>query len=91
MIGATPANEIDTIKKAFDDNLTQDEQNNIPHFYAVGGLDYDKMSFKHKIMMKGLLIVLKNKQPERYNIISKSFDARDFRYLNDLVKYVNEM
>lgn len=91
MVGATPLNETDTIQKAFDSNLTQDEQNSIPHFYAVGGLDYDKMSLKHKMMMKGLLLVLKNKQPKLCEVISKSFDACDFNYLDELVKCVRGM
>lgn len=89
--GATPVSEVDAIQKAFDGNLTQDEQNNIPYFYAVGGLDYDKMRFKHKIMMKGLLLVLKNKQPELYKVISKSFDGCDFGYLDRLVECVREI
>lgn len=89
--GATPINEVDTIQKAFDGNLTQEEQNSIPHFYAVGGLDYENMSLKHKIMMKGLLLVLKNKQPELYEVISKPFDGCDFSYLDGLVECVRGM
>ncbi|WP_288635300.1 hypothetical protein [Intestinibacter bartlettii] len=46
------------------------------------------MSFKHEMMMKGLILMLKNKQPEFCEIISKSFDASDFSYLDGLVECV---
>ena len=91
MTGATPLDESDTIQKAFDTNLTKDEQNKILHFYATSGLNYEKMSFKHKMMMKGLILMLKNKQPTFCEMISKSFDASDFIYLNGLLKCVRGM
>ena len=47
-----------------------------------------QMSFKHEMMIKGLILMLKNKQPEFCEIISKSFDASDFSYLDGLVEYV---
>ncbi|WP_455543189.1 flavodoxin domain-containing protein [Intestinibacter sp.] len=89
--GATPASETDTIQKFFDDNLSEQEQKNIPHFYAVSGLDYEHMSFKHKMMMKGLLFVLKRKESDMYNDIHQSFDACDFSYLDALVDCVKAM
>lgn len=89
--GATQISDVDTIQKAFDDNLSKEEQEIIPHFYAVGGLDYDKMSVKHKIMMKGLLMMLKKKDPDSYKAICKSFDGCDFGYLDELVSCVRNM
>ena len=47
-----------------------------------------QMRFKHKMMMKGLILMLKNKQPEFCEMISKSFDANDFSYLDGLVECV---
>lgn len=49
------------------------------------------MRFKHKMMMKGLILMLKNKQPEFCEIISKSFDASNFSYLDGLVECVRGM
>ena len=46
------------------------------------------MRFKHKMMMKGLILMLKNKQPEFCEMISKSFDANDFSYLDGLVESI---
>ncbi|WP_303395567.1 hypothetical protein [Intestinibacter bartlettii] len=46
------------------------------------------MSFKHEMMMKGLILMLKNKQPTFCEMISKSFDASDFIYLDGLVECV---
>lgn len=46
------------------------------------------MSFKHEMMIKGLILMLKNKQPEFCEMISKSFDANDFSYLDGLVECV---
>ena len=91
MTGATPMDEHDTIQKVFDTNLTKDEQNKIPHFYAASGLNYEKMNFKHKMMMKVFILMLKNKQPEFYEIISKSFDNSDFSYLDGLVECVRSI
>lgn len=89
--GATDIGETDTIQAAFDGNLSKEEQENIPCFYAVGGLDYDKMSLKHKVMMKGLLLVLKKKDPTAYQAICKSFDGCDFGYLDGLLECVRNM
>ena len=89
--GATDMNDSDTIQRAFDSNLSKEKQESIPHFYALGGLDYDNMCFKHKVMMKGLLMMLKKKNPTAYNAISKSFDGCDFKYLSSLVDCVKSM
>lgn len=89
--GATEASDVDTIQKAFDGNLSKEEQEIIPHFYAVGGLDYDKMSLKHKVMMKGLLMVLKKKDTRAYQAICKSFDGCDFGYLDGLLECIRNM
>lgn len=89
--GATAIDDKDTIENAFDNNLSKEEQNEIPHFYAIAGLNYDKMSFKHKMMMKGLLMVLKKKDTSAYEAICNSFDACDFKYLEELVNCVKNM
>ena len=47
-----------------------------------------QMRFKYKMMMKRLILMLKNKQPEFCEMISKSFDASDFSYLDGLVECV---
>ena len=49
------------------------------------------MRFKHKMMIKGLILMLKNKQPEFCEMISKSFDASDFSYLDGLVESVRRI
>ncbi|MGN1033318.1 MAG: flavodoxin domain-containing protein [Intestinibacter sp.] len=89
--GATAICETDTIQGIFDGNLTKEEQEIIPHFYAVSGLNYDKMNLKHKVMMKGLLLVMKKKDPQVYETICKSFDACDFGYLDGLLECVKTM
>ena len=40
---------------------------------------------------EGFILMLKNKQPEFCEIISKSFDASDFSYLDGLVECVRGM
>ena len=47
-----------------------------------------QMRFKYKMMMKRLILMLKNKQPEFCEMISKSFDASDFSYLDGLVESI---
>lgn len=50
--GATPAEFKDTVKQALDQNFTEEEKNSIPAYYFQSGLNYEKMSFKSKMMMK---------------------------------------
>lgn len=50
--GATPAEAKEMIAKAMDANLTPEEQKIIPVFYFQAGLNYDKMSFMSRMMIK---------------------------------------
>lgn len=50
--GATPQNGADTIAKARNDNFSREEHQRIPFFYLEGGIDYDKMSFFNRFILK---------------------------------------
>ena len=63
-------------------------------FYCPGGIDYDKMGFLSKCMMKAMaksLINNKNNSEEERKageLIMNSFDAVDMKYAENIVSYV---
>ncbi len=59
--GATPAEEAAIVKKAMDMNFTEEERKKIPAFYFQSGLNYEKMSLKYRLMMKGFVSMLRKK------------------------------
>jgi menaquinone-dependent protoporphyrinogen IX oxidase len=50
--GGTPASEADVIEKIWSNNITNTDLKLIPHFYMQSGLDYEKMGFVDKSIMK---------------------------------------
>ena len=44
--------EADIVEKMKETNLNEDEEERIPFFYFEGGLDYDRMGFINKRLMK---------------------------------------
>lgn len=95
--GATPNEATEMIDKAKEQNLTPEEMGKIPFFYMQSGLDYDKMGFVSKKMMKMLLRMLNNKKDktvedeEMLKAISHSFDACDRSKIEPLVEFVRAM
>lgn len=86
--GASPVNSPD-IPLALEKNFPKGCA--IQTFYFQGGLDYDKMGFVSKTMMKMLCRSIKNKkdrtpqEDEMLNMISHSYDCSDRKYITDLV------
>lgn len=95
--GAAPADAPETediLKKIWEQNLTAEERDRIPHFYMQAGLCYEKMPFIDRIMMKGLASMLKKKKDKDENdaamakAIESSFDISDRKYITPLVDYL---
>lgn len=91
--GATPANHKDIEEKT--NAFVLDEVKDIVKpFYCPGGVDYDKMGFLSKCMMKAMaksLINNKNNSEEEREageLIINSFDAVDMKYAENIVSYV---
>jgi len=96
-VGAAPADAESTINKLWADNFTESEINTIPHFYMQGGLDYDKMSFVSRSVMKTIAKLLskkKDKTEEEADFeqaISASCNNSSKEYVMPLVDFVNQM
>ena len=91
--GATPAEHKDIQEKtnAF---VADDVKDIVKPFYCPGGIDYDKMGFLSKCIMKAMAKSLinnkDNSEEERKagELIINSFDAVDMKYAENIVSYV---
>lgn len=94
--GATPAEVIMMDDNFINANFTGEERQRIPFFYFQSGINYEKMSFGGRILMKmftSMLAHSKNKTPEQEGMaqtISKSSDYSDKKFIESLVNYVGE-
>lgn len=92
--GATPSNAKNVINEFWQQNLTPSELAKIPHFYMPGGLCYEKMSMKDKLMMKGLALILQNKkdknsyEKELEQAIKNSYDISSKKYATPLISFL---
>ena len=84
--GATPAAETETITKVWASNLTEDEAKRIPHFYMQSGLNYEKMGFLNRLVMKAVAKLSGDK-----NGIGSSFDVSSKEYIVPLVNFVKSI
>ena len=65
-VGLTPMGEADIVEKMKETNLNEDEEERFLFFYFEGGLDYDRMGFINKRLMKSLRKTLgKKKRTQR--------------------------
>ena len=60
--GATPVFEKNTIDKIWANNLSESEIKSIPHFYMQSGLNYERMGFLDRIIMKTVAKLMSKKQ-----------------------------
>lgn len=94
--GATPK-ETNSIQEVWKNNLSEEELKTIKHFYIPAGLNYEKMGFLDKTMMKMASIILekkKNKSKEdigMQNSIKKSYDISDKSRIRPLIDYVKSL
>lgn len=90
--GATPSTNIQLISDAWGKNFTQEELEQIPHFYMQGGLRYEKMTFGDKLMMKVFDTMMKHKkdkteaEKEMAQLLGSSCDNSSREYIEPLVK-----
>ncbi len=92
--GATPCTEEKIIEEFWKKNLSEDELLSVPHFYLQSGLNYERMCFSDKIMMKAAAAMLKKKKDkDAYDkafeqAISGSYDISSKEYARPLVLYL---
>ena len=92
--GATPASVENVIEKIWAENLTDAEIKSIPHFYMQSGLNYEKMGFLDRTIMKVVSRLLgsktvKNDEESGFEqAIRASHDISSKEYIKPLVRYV---
>lgn len=95
--GAMPNEAEDTIQKVWEQNLTAQERDAIPHFYLQAGLCYERMGGADRAMMKFAAWAMgrkKAKTPEDeafQSAIRQSYDISDPKYIQPLVSCLREM
>ncbi len=77
-------------------NLTPQEQGRVKLFYFPGGINYDKMSFFSKRIMKLFTAMMSKKQDktpqeeEAARMLSQSYDLSGRKYTEPLLSYLRE-
>lgn len=94
--GATPQHSTEVIEKIKNDNLTPEEQKTIPFFYFEGGINFERMGFFGKMILKTLRSSLSKKEsrtPEEEEMLHAfcQHDSSDRSYIAPLVKLVTDM
>lgn len=95
--GATPPDFTDTVKKALDQNFTEEEKKRIPAYYFQGGLNYERMSFKSKTLMKmfASMMAKKKDKTEEEKVMAEglkcSSDMSRREWILPLVSYVRTL
>lgn len=94
-VGASPIESKD-IEPSLEKNIPKEEYDGrCKAFYCPGGINYGKMSFIDKTLMKGLAKVLKSKknattsEKEMAEMISHDYDISDKKYIEPILLYIN--
>lgn len=97
--GAAPCEAEEIINEFWENNLSADELEQVPHFYMQSGLRYESMGFTDKTMMKiAAFMMSRQKETEKTDIdkgfeqaISHSYDISDEKYAMPLIEYLKSM
>ena len=92
--GATPIAAEEVINTIWKGNFTEDELKIIPHFYMQSGLNYEKMGFFDRLLMKVFSKMLSKKEDKgpveegTQLAIASSHDISSKKYIEPLIQYV---
>lgn len=95
-VGAMPA-DAPEVSEALTANFSEAEQKEIRAFYLPGGLAYEKMGLKDKLMMKLFSKMMKRQakkegagpeQKQMAETIARSYDSSDKAFLDPVISYV---
>jgi len=92
--GATPAEVMIKDDNFINANFTGEEKQKIPFYYLQSGINYEKMSFGGRLLMKifsSMLAHSKNKTPEQEGMaqtINQSSDYSNKKFIEPLVNFV---
>lgn len=93
--GGAPYTE-ETVSKIKTDNFSANELNKISFFYFQSGINYDKMRFLDKIIMKTYNKILKFKNDKSdiedgtSKAISRTYDYSSRDYIKPMIDYLSE-
>ena len=93
LVGASPA-EAPEAQAALRKNFTDDEWSKISAFYCPGGLNYEKMGWGSRTMLKMFVKMLSNKKDitekelAQIQLLSKSYDISDKKYIEPIVNLI---
>ncbi len=90
-VGGSP-NDSPDLEKFMKTILTDEQSQYIKAFYCQGGFNYEKMSAPSRMAMKMFVSTLKKKPDEETRkmaeMISKSYDVSDKKFIEPLVAYL---
>lgn len=95
-VGAMPEGTPEA-PEAIASNFSEEEQKEIKAFYLPGGLAYEKMGLKDRMLMKAFSRMMKRKadkkdasreQKEMAQVIARSYDCSDRTYLEPAIAYI---
>lgn len=90
-VGASPFDNPD-IEIGMKQNFTEEEFEKVNVFYCPGGINYEKMSLKSKLMMKAFAKVASLKwnktdqEKEMIEVLSSSYDISDKKYIEPILE-----
>ena len=85
-VGATPKDDYATIEKMWRQNINENELKKIPHFYMQGGIDYNKLGFIERKLLKKVANRAYKKKPK--NDIRESFNKVTVGQVDPLLRYI---
>ncbi len=91
--GGVPASVTGATEKIWANNFTEEEIKRIPHFYMQGGINYEKMKFIDRTMMKvAAKIMSKSAEKNGTDVdaqrIRQSYDIASREHITPLVDYI---
>lgn len=92
--GGTPQIEKNVIDSIWKASFSEIDLENIPHFYMQGGLNYEKMGFADRMVMKSLAKMLKMKANKNSvengteQAIGSSYDCSSREQIMPLIQYI---
>lgn len=95
-IGGTPYKE-EVVEKIKEGNFIEDEKEKIEFFYFQSGIDYKKMGFLDKIIMKtySRILQLKDNKTDLENGTSQaiitSYDYSSKEFIKPMINYLNKI
>lgn len=91
MVGASPKESTD-IQITLHNSLTDEQKKYAQAFYCQGGLNYEKMSLRYKVMARLIRRFIKKRiDPKIAKLIAKSSDRSRETYLVPLVRHLERL